>query len=316
MVVLLVDVSVARAQSTAAWPSRPVRVIVTNPPGGTIDALARVLAEHFAKRFGQPFVLDHRNGANGNVGAETMLRSPADGYTLMVGPAGPFTFNQLFFPAMAFDPKTAFAPISMIGAAPLILVVNPAFPARSLREFVEYARANPGKISYGSPGIGSTGQLATELFAGAADIDMVHVPYKGTGLATADLIAGHLQAMFDNTTSALPHIRRGSLRAIAIAERHRLNVAPEIPTFEELGFPGFEATPWFGLAARAGTLLEIIERLATEASAALREPAVAARFESLGVELRGTTPSEFAAAIRIETEKWTAIARRAGARVK
>lgn len=296
------------------FPVKPVRLIATNPPGGTTDILARALGDELGKLLGQPFVVENRPGVNGNLGAELLISAPADGYTLLIAPPGPYAINASLYPSLPFDPKTAFAPVSMVAVAPLVLAVHPSLPISNVRELIAYAKANPNKLSAASQGNGSTGHLALELMKSMAGVDIAHVPYKGSAPALTDLLAGRVQIMFDNTTSSLPHVRRGALRAIAVAERKRIRAAPDIPTVNESGLAGFEATPWFGIAARAGTPPEIVERLGQAIGAVAHQPAMEARFAAMGVELRGTSPAEFARLIRAETEKWERIVRLSGAR--
>jgi tripartite-type tricarboxylate transporter receptor subunit TctC len=301
----------AAAQS---YPSKPVRIIVTNPPGGTVDILARTVGDHLGKTLGQPFIVENRPGANGNIGAEILTRAPADGYTLIVGPPGPFAINASLYAKLPYNPSTDFAPVSLLAVAPLVLVVNPSVPAKNLQELLQWIREQ-GRVGYASQGIASTGQLAMELLKSMTGVQMDHVPYKGSAPAIADLIAGHVKVAFDNTTSSLPYVRRGALRAIAVAEMHRLAAAPDIPTIDEQGLKGFEATPWFGIAARAGTPREIVERLSAEIAAGLKDPETQKKFLNLGVELRGTTPDAFSSYIRVETEKWSRIVKLSGAKL-
>jgi len=295
------------------YPVKAIRLIVTNPPGGTSDILARALGDELGRSMGQTFVIDNRPGANGNLGAEILIKSPADGYSLLLTPPGPLAINASLYKTLAFDPKTAFAPVSMVAVAPLVLVVNPSLPVRDVGELLAYARRHPGQLSGASQGNGSTGHLALELLKSMTGIDVVHVPYKGSAPALTDLIAGHVQIMFDNTTSSLPHVHRGNLRAIAVAERQRIRGAPEIPTVDESGVKGFEATPWFGVVARAGTPDAIVNRLSAEIRTALQDPGLESRFSALGVELRSMSPEEFARHIRSEAEKWDRIIRISGA---
>lgn len=299
--------------ASPAYPTKPVRVIVTNPPGGTSDILARALGQELARKLGQPFFIDNRPGANGNIGAELLIKSPADGYTLLLTPPGPLAINAALYKTLPFDAKTAFAPVSMVAVAPLLLVVNSSLPVHNVKELLDYARANPGKLSAASQGNGSTGHLALELMKSSAGVDIVHIPYKGSAPALADLIAGHVQMMFDNTTTSLPHVRQGRLRALGVAEAKRLAGAPEIPTLDESGLKGFEATPWFGLVAPAGTPEDVVNRLSAEIRAALAKPEMAQRFGALGVELRGMRADEFGRFIKAETEKWEKVIRVSGA---
>ena len=309
--VFAVQAQVAQAQS---WPARPLRLIATNPPGGTADTLARSIGAELGALLGQPVVVENRPGANGNLGAEIVAKAPADGYTFLITPPGPLAINASLYTALPFDAQTAFAPVSMVAVAPLLLVVNPALPVTNVRELIAYAKANPGRLSAASQGNGSTGQLALELFKSMTGTDILHVPYKGSAPALTDLLAGRVQLMFDNTTTSLPHTRAGALRALAVAEPKRIRAAPDIPTVDESGLAGFEATPWFGIVARAGTPRDIVMRMSEGIAMVLRKPEVEARFAELGVELRGLSPDEFARHIRVETQKWERIVRISGAR--
>jgi tripartite-type tricarboxylate transporter receptor subunit TctC len=296
----------------AQWPAKPVRVITSHPPGGTVDQLARILADELARAFGRPFVVDSRAGANGDVAAEQLLAAPADGYTVMVSPHGPFVTN-MFLRKQSFDHATAFAPVTPLATAPLVLVVHPSVPARNLAELLAWLRAQGGRTNYASQGIGSSGHFAMELFMKQAGFQASHVPYKGTGGATLDLLSGNVSMMFDTATTALLHVRSGKLRGIAVAEPRRLPGAPDLPTVAET-LPGFDAAPWYALATRAGTPSDIVERLAGEWARVAARPEIRERFSKVGVELQAMTPSAFRGYIRSEYEKWGAISRAAGAK--
>ncbi len=297
------------------YPSKPVRMLLTNPPGGVVDILARVIGDELGKSLGQPFVPENRPGANGNIAAEMMLHLPADGYTLMVAPLGPFTTNKVLFTKPTYDPLVDFAPISMLAIAPLILVVHPSVPAENLQALLAWMRKE-GNVSYASQGVASSGHLAMELLKSMTGVNGTHVPYKGGSAPMVDLTAGYIKVMFNNSSTCLPFVRRGAVRAIAVAEKTRLQSAPEIPTLDEQGVKGFEATPWFGMAARAGTPRNIVEQVSSEVARIFKHADVQRKFHDLGVELRGTTPDVFSAHIRSETEKWTRIVERTGARIE
>ncbi len=312
-VILMLALFAAQAAGQT-YPSKPVRVILTNPPGGTVDVLARTLSDELAKTFSQPFVIENRPGANGTLGGQALMAADADAHALMLGPPGPIAINKLMY-TMPYDPQKAFAPVSLVAIAPLVLVVHPAFPAKSLQEFIQYAKANPGKISYASQSAGSSGHLAMELLKSRTGIFAVHIPYRGSGPAIADLVAGQTHAMFDNTTSALPQVRAGRLRAIAVAEKTRLKAEPTIPTLAESGVPGFEATPWFGVVAKAGAPKSSIDALSAAIGRIVKQPQVEARFAALGVELVGSTPEQFSAHIDAELAKWDVVVKRSGAKL-
>lgn len=311
--VLILSFYVVQAAGQS-YPSKPVRVILTNPPGGTVEVLARTLSDELAKAFGQPFVIENRPGANGTLGGQALMAADADAHALLLGPPGPIAINKLMY-SMPYDPQKAFAPVSLVAIAPLVLVVHPGFPAKTLQEFIQYAKANPGKVSYASQSSGSSGHLAMELLKSRTGIFAVHIPYRGSGPAIADLVAGQTHAMFDNTTSALPQVRAGRLRAIAVAEKTRLKAEPGIPTLAESGVPGFEATPWFGVVAKAGSPKSAIDTLAAAIGRIVKQPQVEARFAALGVELVGSSPEQFGAHIDAELAKWDFVVKRSGAKL-
>ena len=300
-----------------SWPTHAVRIVATSPPGGSVDFLARALAEDFGRSFGQPFVVENRPGANGNIGVEVVVKAPPDGHMLFVSPPGPFSINSHLMPSMPFDPERDLAPVAMLAIAPLVLVVHSSVPAKDLPELLDWLRAQGGSASYASQAVASTGYLAMELLKARTGVQATHVPYKGSAAqATADLLAGRVAMSFVNTSTTLPHIASGRLRAIGVAELKRIREAPDIPTLDESGLPGFEATSWLGLGTRAGTPREIIRRLADRSSRALAEPAVARRMASLGIEARPLMPEEFAEFLRADSAKWADIIRRSGARLE
>lgn len=299
----------ALAQS---WPAKPVRIITSHGAGGTVDQLARTIADDFGRVFGRAFVVDSRVGANGDVAAEQLVAAPADGYTLIVSPHGPYATN-MFLRKQSFDHATVFAPITVLATVPLVLVVHPSVPARNLAELLPWLKAADGRVNYASQGIGSSGHLGMELLMRQAGFKAAHVPYKGTGPATVDLLAGSVTMMLDTATTALVHVRSGKLRGIAVAEKRRLVQAPDLPAVAE-AIPGFEASPWYAMSARAGTAQEIVDRLAAEWARTVARREVQERFAKLGVELQATTPGEFREYIRIEYEKWGTIIRASGAK--
>ncbi len=305
------------SQAQQPWPNRTVRIIATSPPGGSVDFLARSLAEDFTKSFGEPFVVETRPGANGNIGVEIVVKAPADGHMLFVAPPGPFSINAHLMPFMPFNPATDVASVAMLGVAPLLLVVHPSVPAKNLRELLAWLRGEGAEAHYASQAVASTGHLAMELLKSLAGVRATHVPYKGSAAqATTDLLAGRVAMSFVNTSTTLQHLHDGRLRAIAVAELKRIAAAPEIPTVAESGLPGFEATSWVGLGARAGTARDIVHRLNDRASRALAHPDVARRAANLGIEARVMTPEEFAGFVRAENAKWAEIIRRSGAKVE
>jgi len=299
------------------WPNHAVRIFATSPPGGSVDFLARSLAEDFSKSFGRPFVVENRPGANGNIGVEIVVKAPPDGHMLFVAPPGPFSINAHLMSFMPFNPAADLAPVAMLGVAPLILVAHPSVPAKNLKELLAWMRGEGANAHYASQAVASTGHLAMELLKSLTGVEAMHVPYRGSAArATVDLLAGRVALSFLNTSTTLQHIRDGRLRAIAVAELKRIEAAPEIPTLAESGLAGFEATPWLGLGARGGTPRDIIYRLNERASRALAHPEVAVRMANLGIEARPMTPEEFAAFIRADSGKWADVIRRSGAKAE
>jgi tripartite-type tricarboxylate transporter receptor subunit TctC len=311
------SVAVVAAQAAQDWPTRAVRIVATSPPGGSVDFLARALASDFSEAFGQPFVVENRPGANGNIGVELVLKAPADGHAMFVSPPGPFSINVHLMPEMPFEPARDVAPVAMLAVTPLLLVVHPSVPARNLPELLAWLRAQNGAATYASQAIASTGHLAMELMKSRTGVQATHVPYKGSAAqAAADLLAGRVSMGFISTSTTLPHVASGRLRAIGVAELKRLRAAPDVPTLDESGLAGFEATPWLGLGTRAGTPPRIIDRLAERASRALARPGAAKHMASLGIEPRHLGPKEFAAFLRSDSAKWAEIIRRSGAKLE
>ena len=305
------------AAEAAAWPSRPVRIVATSPPGGSIDLLARILAQDLTEKHGQPFVVENRPGANGDLGVGFVLRAPADGHSLLVAPAGPFSINVHLRPSMPFNPASDIAPVTLLAVTPLVLMVHPSVPAANLQELLAWLRAQAGKATYASQAVGSTGHLAMELLKSMTGVEATHVPYKGSAAqAATDLVAGRVAMSFLNTSSTIAYLHKGMLRAIAVAEKQRIAAIAEIPTLNESGVPGFEATAWIGLGARAGTPQDVVSRLAEEATRALGQPENARRLAALGVEPRPMPPPEFAAFIRRDSERWGEVIRRSGAKAE
>src|SRR5262245_25687551 len=317
--ILLVVCAVLPAAGIAQprWPSHAVRIIATSPPGGSVDFLARALASDFAETFGQPFVVENKPGANGNIGVELVVKAPADGHAMFVSPPGPFSINSHLMPDMPFNPVRDVAPIAMLAVTPLLLVVHPSVPARNLAELLAWLRAQKGAATYASQAVASTGYLAMELMKSRTGVEATHVPYKGSAAqAATDLLAGRVSMGFISTSTTLPHVASGRLRAIGVAELKRLRAAPDIPTLDESGLPGFEATPWLGLGTRAGTPQEIVNHLAERSAQALARPEVEKRMASLGIEPRPLAPREFAAFLRSDSAKWADIIRRSGAKLE
>jgi tripartite-type tricarboxylate transporter receptor subunit TctC len=300
------------AAQAQTWPQKPVRIIVPFAPGGNTDGIARVIAHRLGETLAQQFVVENRPGANGSLAGETVARAAGDGYTLFMA-----ALPQIaILPALTkapYDPVKDFAPISNVGTNPFVLTVNPSFPAKTLPEFVDYVRSQPGKLSYGSGGVGSLAHLTMVLFLRAAKLDMTHVPYKGGGPAMADVVAGHLPLTFGNLSEALPHAKNGTVRLIAVTSEKRIKQLPDVPTVAESGYPGFRTVTWNGLMAPAATPKEIVDKLAHEVALAVKDPAVAQRLVDYGVDPLGEGPDAFAATIAEDIRLWAEAVRIAGA---
>jgi tripartite-type tricarboxylate transporter receptor subunit TctC len=299
------------AAQAEAWPTKPIRLVVPFAPGGTSSIVARSVAAEMEKGLGQPIVIDNRPGGGGNVAMQEVARAEPDGYTLIIGHIGTLAVNPFMFESLPFDTNRDFAAVSLLAKVPNIFVVNAGVPAKDLREFVALAKKEPGKLYYGSAGNGSAGHLAMEYLKLVAGIDIVHVPYKGTGPNLIDLLAGRTQATSAGTPPLLPHVKSGKLRVIAVGAGKRLSILPDVPTVAEQGYPGFETTQWYGLNAPAKTPAAVIKRLADEAAKAARTPAVAERFAADNAEAVGSTPEEYTAFIGREQALWGEVVRKA-----
>ena len=302
------------ATATAAeYPTRPVMLVVAFTPGGPSDVLARIVGKKMEQLLGAPFVIENRPGAGGNIAAESVARAAPDGHTLLMGNNSILATNESLYKHINYSPEKDFVPITLIGTQANILVVNPEVPARSLKELIALAKAQPGKINFASSGYGAAAHLAGELFKSEARIDIVHVPYKGAAPALQDVIAGHNQMMFATAASVMGHIDSGRVRALAVTTLKRTQALPDVPTMDEAGLKGFDAGTWHGLVAPAGTPPQVITALHDAAAKALQDPAVQASLAKLGVDIVGDTPQEFQAYIKSEIPKWTAIVKASGA---
>ncbi len=295
------------------WPSRPVRFIVPYPPGGPTDIMGRIIAQAVQGPLGQPFVVENRAGANGLIGSEQAARAAPDGSTFLVNASAHVIVPHLT-PNMPIDVLADFAPVTNIAAVPLWLVVNPALPVRSVADFIAYARANPGRIAYASSSQGGAPHLAGELFKLMTGTDLVHVPYRGSGPAGQDLIAGTVQAMFDSVPASAGAVRDGRLRALAVTTRNRIAPFPDLPTLAEAGVPGYEISTWYGIWAPARTPPAIIARLQQAVATAARNPETRARFDALGAEPVADSPEDYARFVRAEYDRWGKLVR--DARIK
>ena len=315
LALLLCTMAVVRMAQAADYPTRPVTLVVAFPPGGASDVLSRILARKLEQILGQPFVIDNRPGAGGNVAADAVAHAAPDGYTLLNGNNSILATNAALYKKINFDPEADFAPIGLIGSQANILVVNPALPVTSMAELIALAKAKPGQLNFASSGHGLAAHLAGELFKTEAKIDLVHVPYKGAAPALQDVIAGHVQMMFATASSVVPHIRDGKVRALGVATLKRTTVLPEIPTIDELGIKGFDATTWHGLVVPARTPKDIVATLNRALVATLGDAAVKKSLGDLGVDIITGTPEDFAAYIKSEIPKWTAIIKASGAKL-
>ncbi len=307
----------AQAQS---WPSKPVRIIVPFPPGGTTDIVARSLGAELQKMWQQPVVVENRAGAGGNVGAEAVAKSPNDGYTLLMGTVGTHSINAALFAQsgnkMPFDAVKDFVPITLAAGVPNVMVINSKIPVNTVNEFIAYAKARPGQLNMASSGNGTSIHLTGELFKTMTGTYMVHLPYRGSAPALTDLLAGNTNVMFDNLPSALPHIKSGRLKALAVTSRERSPALPDTPTIEEAAnLKGFDASSWFGLFAPAGTSRAIVDKIQSDVTKALAVPEVRERFVAQGAQPGGNTPDQFAAFIRAEIEKWTKVVKASNAKI-
>ena len=306
----------AHAQAPAAsYPVKQIRVIVPFPAGGPTDAIARAIGQKLSETWGQPVIVDNRPGAGGNIGTELAAKSPADGYTLFIGTVAN-AINQSLFAKLPFDFVRDFAPVTQNYVTGLILAVHPSLPAHSVKELIALAKAHPGQLSYSSSGVGGTPHLAGELFNSMAGVKMVHVPYKGSAPAMADLLGGHIQLTFDNMLTVLPQVKAGKLRGLAVTMTTRSPLAPELPTVAEAGLKGFEVKSWNGVVVPTGTPKEIIARLNGEIVRILRQPDLREKFLVQGVELVPTTPEEFGAFIKQDIAKWAKVIQLSGARAE
>lgn len=313
----LLGLSLLATSATAfaqGYPNRPIKMIVTYPTGGAPDILARIFSEKAT--LGQPVVVENRAGAGGNIGAEFAAKAPADGHTLVMGTANTHAVNGSIYARMPYDMVKDFTPISLIASTPNLLVVNLNLPVRNVQEFLAYAKANPDKLSFGSPGIGSTIHVSGELMKSMTGIKMIHVPYKGRQFAIPDLLGGQIQLMFDNMPSSLPLVKEGKLRALGQTGAKRSAAAPDIPTVAEQGVPGFEATAWFAIFAPAGTPKEIVGRLNAEVQRVYKLPEIQDKLKTLGLDAVLSSPEELAKVQADEVVKWAKVVKEAGVRAE
>lgn len=292
------------SQAHAAWPERPIRLLVPYGPGGSSDVVARAVAAEMSRDLGQQVIVENKGGGQGTIATTEVARANADGYTLILGHVGTLAVNPTMMPKLNYDARRDFAPIVLLAKLPMVFAVGGKVPAKTLPEFVQLAKSKPGELNYGSAGSGSAGHLAFEMLKTAAGIDVLHVPYKGTGAQVNDLLAGNIDAAAAGTPGLLPHAQAGSIRIIAVGSEKRLSVLPDVPTVAEQGYPGFESSQWFGLLAPAGTPAAVIERLHQAGVKALATDAVRTRLAHDASEPSGAGPVEFAAFIDAEEKRW------------
>jgi tripartite-type tricarboxylate transporter receptor subunit TctC len=300
----------------SSYPTKPVRLVVPFPAGGTTDILARAAAQKLSESWGQQVIVDNRPGAGGNIGAELVAKAPPDGYTLLMGTVGTHAINASLYSKMPYDHVKDFAPAILVAGVPNVLVVNPSVPVNSVQELIAYAKANPGKLNFASSGSGTSIHLSGELFKSLTGVQMTHVPYKGSAQALTDLVGGQVQLMFDNLPSSLAFIKAGKLKALAVTSTTRAAALPDVPTMVEAGVPGFEASAWFGILAPAGTPREAIMRINTEIAKWLASPDAREKLSAQGAIAAGGSPEDFAKHIASETSKWARVVKESGAKVE
>ncbi len=308
-------VVVPAAANAQAYPAKPIRLIVPFPPGGAVDVLGRAIAAKLTEQLGQQVVVDNRAGAGGALGGELAAKSAADGYTLLMGSTTTMSINPYIYAKLPYDPARDFVPVTLVAFVPHVLVAGPSVPAQTLREFITYAKAHPGKLDFASAGNGTPHHIAGEMFKQMTGIEMVHVPYKGTGPALTDLVGGQVAFMSVEILAAMPLAKAGKLHVLGVATAQRNPSAPELPTVAEAGLPGFEVTSWYGVVAPAGTPREITARLASEIAKAVASSDFRERLAALGATPVGNSPDEFGTFMRRESSKWEAAVKASGAHV-
>src|SRR5690349_6393714 len=315
LLVTAASLSVAPAGSADAFPARPAKLIVPFPPGGPLDTTGRAIAQKLGEMWGQSVIVENKPGAGGNIGADYVAKSPADGYTIVMGALSTHAVNPSLYSHMPYDAQKDFAPITLVAVTPNVLVVNPSLPVHSVKELIAYAKANPGKLSFGSGSTGSAGHLAGALLNADVGLDIVHIPYKGAAPATQALLAGDTQLMFDNLANAMVHVKAGKLRALAVTTGLRSKLAPNLPTMAEAGVPGFDISTWFGLLAPAGTPPDIVAKWNADVTRILIMPEMRERLLAQGAEPAPDTPTQFARFISDELARYARIVKASGAKV-
>jgi tripartite-type tricarboxylate transporter receptor subunit TctC len=316
LALLLALIAPAAVLAQGAYPSKAIKLIVPFPAGGTTDILARSIANELTRSFGHPVVVENRAGAGGNIGADAVAKSAPDGYTLLMGTVGTHGINSGLYAKMPYDAVKDFAPITIVAAVPNMLVVHPSLPVKTVKDLIDLAKANPGKITFASSGAGTSIHLSAELFKTMAGVNMLHIPYKGSAPALTDLAGGQVNIMFDNMPSALPLVKGGRLRAIAVTTLKRSPAMPDLPTIAESGLPGYDASSWFAVLAPAGTPRDIVMKLNAAIVKSLGTPEMKEKLSSQGAEPVGNTPEQFAAHIQSELVKWAKVIKESGAKVE
>ncbi|HZC56108.1 MAG TPA: tripartite tricarboxylate transporter substrate binding protein [Xanthobacteraceae bacterium] len=309
LLAVLLPALYATAQQPS-YPDRPLTMVVTFTPGGSSDVLARAVADAMSRGLGQQVVVENRPGAGGHVGAESVARAAPDGYTILFGTNGTLGIGPALYKNLRYDPAHDLSPVGILHKLPLLLIVNPSVPAQNLRELIDYAHANPGKLSFASAGVGTVSHLAGELFKDEAKIDILHVPYKGGGATFPDLLAGRVAMMLETIPTALPLVRSGGMRAIGVTVKERSASAPDIPTLAESGLPNFDVSAWTGLFVPAGTPRAIVERLNAETRRIAGDKGYAALIGSMGTDVASSSPEEFGAFVHDDVERWSEVIRR------
>jgi len=294
-------------QAATAFPTKPIRIIVAYTPAGTTDILARAIGQKMSETWGQPVIVDNRPGAAGNIGTEVAARANPDGHTLVMGTAGTHGINVSLYRKLGWHPVNDFAPVSLSAMVPNIMVINNALPVKNVREFLAHVKANSGKLSYGSPGNGSTAHLSMELFKSMTGSTIVHIPYKGSAGVLADVMGGQISVTIDNMPPYLPQVKAGKIRALAVSTTKRSAAVPDLPTIAEAGVPGYDSGSWFGLLAPAKTPKAVVDQLSAESARILKLPEVSKRISELGAEPVGSTPEQFAELIKTEIAKWAKV---------
>lgn len=306
-----------QAQDTAAtYPDRPVTVIVPFPPGGATDIVGREISDRLARALGQPFVVENRSGASGNIGMEAAARAAPDGYTLVVGAPQTLTINPQLFKSNPFKPQKELDPIVVVATVPNVLIINPELPVSSVKALIAYAKARPGEVNYGSSSIGGTPHLSSELFKSMTDTDILHIPYRGSSPALTDLMGGQIDMMFDNLPAALPHIKSGRVKALAVTTKQRSDAAPELPTMDEAGVSGFESQGWFSLLAPAGTPPAVLEKINAEVNKILDTDTFKERLANVGAQPMGGSIADFRQLLDTETQRWSKVIKFADIKVE